>query len=145
MVVEADKEQIKMEIRTTILGTSRDVFEANLIVEIDKSINAILECEEPKIMAIQFRDAEAYNVANLVDVYRRTDGQYVFEGQFHTRQELEEKFAPFCKEISISVVPKELDFGTPREQVDKQFGFIKYHEYNIAGIVGEEYDNKDLG
>lgn len=127
-----------MEIRTTILGTSKDVFETNLIVEIGKSINAILECEEPRIMAIQFRDAEAYNVAYLVDVYRRTDGQYVFEGQFYTRLELEEKFKPFCKEISISVVPKKFDFGTPREQFDKQFGFIEYHEYNIAGTVGRK-------
>lgn len=127
-----------MEIRTTILATSKDVFETNLIVEIGKSINAILECEEPKIMAIQFRDAEAYNVAHLVDVYRRTDGQYVFEGQFYTRLELEEKFAPFCKELSISVVPKEFDFGTPREQIDKQFGFIEYHEYNIAGAWGKK-------
>lgn len=127
-----------MEIRTTILGTSKDVFETNLIVEIGKSINAILECEEPKIMAIQFRDAEAYNVAHLVDVYRRTDGQYVFEGQFYTRLELEEKFAPFCKELSISVVPKELDFGVPRGQVDKQFGFIKYYEYIIGNALEEK-------
>ena len=124
-----------MEIRTTILGTSKENFTANLAVEINKSIESIIECEEPKIMAIQFRDAEAYSVASLVDVYRRTDGQYVFEGQFYTRLELEEKFKPFCKEISISVVPKKFDFGTPREQFDKQFGFIEYHEYNIAGTV----------
>lgn len=127
-----------MEIRTTILATSKDVFETNLIVEIAKSINAIIECEEPKIMAIQFRNAEAYNVANLVDVYRRTDGQYVFEGQFYTRSELEEKFTPFCKELSISVVPKELNSGVPRGQIDKQFGFIEYHEYNIVDIPGRK-------
>jgi len=127
-----------MEIRTTILATSKDVFETNLTVEIAKSINAIIECEEPKIMAIQFRNAEAYNVANLVDVYRRTDGQYVFEGQFYTRSELEEKFTPFCKELSISVVPKELNFGVPRGQIDKQFGFIEYHEYNIVDIPGRK-------
>lgn len=133
-----------MEIRTTILGTSKDIFKTNLIVEIGKSINAILECEEPKIMAIQFKDAEAYNVANLVDVYRRTDGQYVFEGQFYTRSELEEKFKPFCKEISISVVPKELNFETPREQINKQFGFIEYHEYNITDVVGGKCDDKSL-
>lgn len=127
-----------MEIRTTILATSKDVFETNLIVEIAKSINAIIECEEPKIMAIQFRNAEAYNVANLVDVYRRTDGQYVFEGQFYTRSELEEKFTPLCKELSISVVPKELNSGVPRGQIDKQFGFIEYHEYNIVDIPGRK-------
>ena len=98
----------------------------------------VVHCEEPKIMAIQFRKAEAYNVASLVDAYRRTDGQYVFEGQFYTRLELKEKFAPFCKELSISVVPKEFDFGTPREQIDKQFGFIEYHEYNIAGAWGKK-------
>lgn len=97
-----------MEIRTTILGTSKDVFETNLTIEIGKSINAIFECEEPKIMTIQFRNAEAYSVASLVDVYRRTDGQYVFEGQFYTRLELERKFKPFCKEVLISVVPKSL-------------------------------------
>lgn len=127
-----------MEIRTTILGTDKDVFETNLMVEIGKSINTILECEEPKIMAIQFRDAEAYNIARLIDVYRRTDGQYVFEGRFYTRLELEEKFKPFCKEISISIVPKELDLETPREQVDKQFGFIKYCEYNLESVTGEK-------
>ena len=52
-----------MEIRTTILATSKENFAANLTVEINKSINSILECEEPKIMTIQFRNAEEEETA----------------------------------------------------------------------------------
>lgn len=87
---------------------------------------------EAQIMAIQFKDADEYAIAPLIDEYRRSNGQYVREGEFLTRQEVHDKVQPFCKRVCISVAPK--DFGDnqehPLEDFHKKYGYINFTQIN---------------
>ena len=58
------------------------------------------------MMLVQYKDIDRVDLDGFLDCFRRTDGQYVFKGDFYYREELERLVSPYCKEMCISVVPK---------------------------------------
>lgn len=58
------------------------------------------------MMLVQFKDANQSDIDRFVDLFRRTDCQYVFKDEFYYKHEFIEKVSPYCKEMCISVVPK---------------------------------------
>lgn len=87
---------------------------------------------DAQILAIQFKDADERAMAPLIDSYRRSNGKYVREGEFLTRQEVRDQVQPFCKRVCISVAPK--DFGDnqehPLEDFHKKYGYIHFTQIN---------------
>lgn len=87
---------------------------------------------DASIMAIQFKDVDEYDIAKVVDSYRRIDGQYCYQCDFMTREEVYEQVKPYCKRISISIVPKDLGKGDwVASDRQKKFGYI-----NLS-LIGE--------
>lgn len=87
---------------------------------------------DASIMAIQFKDADEYDIEKVVDSYRSIDGQYRYQCDFMTREEVYEQVKPYCKRISISIVPKDLgkgDFVSSDRR--RKFGYI-----NLS-LIGE--------
>ena len=76
------------------------------------------------MMLIQYKDIDKVNLDRFLDTFRRTDGQYVFEGNFYYRNELEEKINPYCKEMCISVVPKMPKNSRDFINTKKDYGYL---------------------
>lgn len=115
-----------------ILACNANDFNNKLTDLIAKDLGNLALNWNTYIMAIQFKDADEYAIAPLIDAYRRSDGQYVREGEFLTRQEVHDQVQPFCKRICISVAPK--DFGDnqehPLEDFHKKYGYIHFTQIN---------------
>lgn len=122
----------KMEYTGLILACNANDFNNKLTDLIANHLGNLALNLDASIMAIQFKDADEYDIEKVVDSYRRTDGQYCYWGDFMTREEVYEQVKPYCKRISISIVPKDLgkgDFVSSDRQ--KKFGYI-----NLS-LIGE--------
>lgn len=115
-----------------ILACNANDFNNKLTDLVARNLGNLALNLDAQIMAIQFKDADEYAIAPLIDAYRRSNGQYVREGEFLTRQEVHDKVQPFCKRICISVAPK--DFGDtqehPLEDFHKKYGYINFTQIN---------------
>lgn len=115
-----------------ILACNANDFNNKLVDLVASKLGYLALNLEAQIMAIQFKDADEYAMAPLIDAYRRSDGQYVKEGEFLTRQEIHDKVQPFCKRVCISVAPK--DFGDtqehPLKDFYKKYGYINFTQIN---------------
>ena len=90
---------------------------------------------DSRVLAIQFADIDDGLIEqHIYHHFMRTDGQFVFEGCSRTGDEILEEIKPFCKQISISYLPKSYDdkdkFLLENEK-RKRFGRINYYELNL--------------
>lgn len=90
------------------------------------------------MMLVQYKDIDRVDLDGFLDCFRRTDGQYVFNGYFYYRKELEKIVNPYCKEMCISVVPKisknNKDFIDPKNN----YGYLTVATMTpTIGICGE--------
>lgn len=114
-----------MEYTGLILANSEIDFNIKLTDLIARHVGNLALNLDASIMAIQFKDADEYDIEKVVDSYRRTDGQYCYWGDFMTREEVYEQIKPYCKRISISIVPKDLGKGDwVASDSHKKFGYI---------------------
>lgn len=114
-----------MEYTGLILACNANDFNNKLTDLIAKHVGNIALNLDASIMAIQFKDADEYDIAKVVDSYRRTNGQYCYWGDFMTREEVYAQVKPYCKRISISVAPKDLGKGDwVASDSHKKFGYI---------------------
>lgn len=115
----------KMEYTGLILACNANDFNNKLTDLIANHLGNLALNLDASIMAIQFKDADEYDIEKVVDSYRRTDGQYCYWGDFMTREEVYEQVKPYCKRISISIVPKDLGKGDwVASDSHKKFGYI---------------------
>ena len=89
-------------------------------------------------MTIQFKDLDPWFVDEYLHQFERIDGQYVFEGEFIHREDLEKKLEPFMKEMCVSLLPK-----GPREKGKhinerEEYGYIQYYEMSPTMVIGEK-------
>lgn len=128
----------KMEYTGLILANSEIDFNIKLTDLIAKHVGNLALNLDASIMAIQFKDADEYDIAKVVDSYRRIDGQYCYQCDFMTREEVYAQVKPYCKRISISVVPKDLGNGDwVASDSHKKFGYI-----NLATLTPSKSQNK---
>ena len=90
--------------KANILAYNKDMFAIAVANNISKFI--VDFNIDTDMMLVQYKNINRLDLDRFIDSFRRTDGQYVFEGNFYCRNELEEKVNPYCKEMCISVVPK---------------------------------------
>lgn len=115
-----------------ILANSEIDFNIKLTDLIAKHVGNLALNLDASIMAIQFKDADEYDIEKVVDSYRSIDGQYRYQCDFMTREEVYEQVKPYCKRISISIAPKDLgkgDFVSSDRR--RKFGYI-----NLS-LIGE--------
>lgn len=122
-----------MELQGLILAKDEQEFAAKLTAFIANAAYKIATTQMPKVMAIQFKEASPQNIDDFIFMnFCRADGQFVFNGEFYTHNELYEKIKPFCKGISISIVTKDLGNTYHEEEFNKRFGFINYKEITMT-------------
>lgn len=90
------------------------------------------------MMLIQYKNIDRVDLDRFLDCFRRIDGQYVFNGDFYYREELERLVNPYCKEMCISVVPKmsknSRDFIDPKNN----YGYLKIATINPTTSICNE-------
>lgn len=90
--------------KAIILAYNKDMFTASVADNISKFM---LDFNiDTDMMLIQYKNIDRADLDRFLDSFRRIDGQYVSNGDFYYREELEEIINPYCKEMCISVVPK---------------------------------------
>lgn len=98
---------------------------------------------DSRILAIQFADIDDVLIkGHIYQHFMRTDGQFVFEGCFRTGGEILEEIKPFCKQISISYLPKsydDKDIFLLENEKRKRFGQINYCELNLKNMTKEGF------
>lgn len=90
--------------KAIILAYSKDMFTFTVASYMKKFMDDFNI--DTDMMLVQYRDIDRVDLDGFLDCFRRTDGQYVFNGDFYYRKELEKIVSPYCKEMCISVVPK---------------------------------------
>lgn len=90
--------------KAVILAYNKDMFAASVANNISKLI--VDFNIDTDMMLIQYKNIDRVNLDRFLDSFRRIDCQYVFEGNFYYRDELEKIVSPYCKEMCISVFPK---------------------------------------
>lgn len=92
--------------KTKILAYNKEMLTAAIANNFYKFM-ADAAIENPSdMMLIQFKDIDTADIDIFVEEFRRTDCQYVFEGEFYFKRELIDRMKLYCKEMCISVVPK---------------------------------------
>lgn len=95
-----------------------------------------IAAESTMVLAIQFRDVDYLQIEDYIyRTFLYMDRKFLYEGDLYTHQEIYEKVEPYCKEISISVLPKKFDANYPNGDAKKHFGFIEYQEINFKGDI----------
>lgn len=90
--------------KAKILAYSKDMFTSAVANNIKKFMGEFNV--DTDMMLVQYKNIDRVDLDGFLDCFRRTDGRYVFEGNFYYRNELEKIVSPYCKEMCISVVPK---------------------------------------
>ena len=90
--------------KAKILAYSEDMFTSAVANNIKKFMNDFNI--DTDMMLIQCKNIDRVDLDGFLDSFRRIDNQYVFNGDFYYRKELEKIVNPYCKEMCISVVPK---------------------------------------
>lgn len=90
--------------KAKILAYSKDMFTSAVASNIKNFMEDFNI--DTDMMLIQYKNIDRVDLDIFLDSFRRTDGQYVFNGDFYYRNELEKIVGPYCKEMCISVVPK---------------------------------------
>lgn len=90
--------------KAKILAYSKDMFATAVASNIKKFMNDFNI--DTDMMLVQYKNIDKVDLDSFLDSFRRIDNQYVFNGDFYYRKELEKIVNPYCKEMCISVVPK---------------------------------------
>lgn len=90
--------------KAKILAYSKDMFASAVANNIKKLMDDFNV--DTDMMLVQCRNIDRADLDRFLDSFRRIDNQYVFNGDFYYRNELEKIVGPYCKEMCISVVPK---------------------------------------
>lgn len=61
-----------------------------------------------RYMTLQFSKAPADKIWDKVKSYMRTDGQYVYYGEFVRDVDIYNRIEPYCKQVDIDIVPIEV-------------------------------------
>lgn len=107
--------------RAKILAYSKSMFVATLLDYMQMFMDNF---DPDNMMLLQYRDVNRVDLDIFLDSFRRTDGQYVFMGNFYFRGELEEMVKPYCKEVCISVAPKMPKNNGDYIDTKKDYGYL---------------------
>ena len=108
--------------KAKILAYSKDMFTSAVANNIKKFMDEFNV--DTDMMLVQYKDIDRVDLDRFLDCFRRIDGQYVFNGDFYYREELERLVSPYCKEMCISVVPKMPKNNGDFIDAKKDYGYL---------------------
>lgn len=108
--------------KTKILAYSKDMF-TFIVASYTKKFMDDFNIDTD-MMLIQYKNINRVDLDKFLDCFRRIDGQYVFNGDFYYREELEKIVNPYCKEMCISVVPKMPKNNGDFIDTKKDYGYL---------------------
>ena len=108
--------------KAKILAYSKDMFTSAVASNIKNFIDDFNV--DTDMMLVQYKDIDRVDLDRFLDCFRRTDGQYVFKGDFYYREELERLVSPYCKEMCISVVLKMPKNNGDFIDTKKDYGYL---------------------
>ena len=108
--------------KAKILAYSKDMFTSAVASNMKKFMDDFNI--DTNMMLIQYKDIDRVDLDSFLDNFRRIDGQYVFEGDFYYKNELEKILSPYCKEMCISVVPKMSKNNRDLIGTKKDYGYL---------------------
>ena len=118
--------------KAKILAYSKDMFVATFLNYMKNFMDDFNI--DTDMMLIQYKNIDRADLDRFLDGFRRTDGQYVFEGNFYYRNELEKIVSPYCKEMCISVVTKMPKNNRDFIDTKKDYGYLTIA--TMSPIVG---------
>lgn len=118
--------------KAKILAYSKDMFVATFLNYMKNFMDDFNI--DTDMMLIQYKNIDRADLDRFLDGFRRTDGQYVFEGNFYYRNELEKIVSPYCKEMCISVVTKMPKNNRDFIDTKKDYGYLTI--VTMSPIVG---------
>lgn len=118
--------------KAKILAYSKDMFTSAVASNVKKFTDDFNI--DTDMMLIQYKNIDRADLDGFLDCFRRTDGQYVFEGNFYYRNELEKIVSPYCKEMCISVVTKMPKNNRDFIDTKKDYGYLTIA--TMSPIVG---------
>lgn len=122
--------------KAKILAYSEDMFISAVANNIKKFMNDFNI--DTDMMLIQYKNIDRVDLDGFLDSFRRIDNQYVFNGDFYYRKELEKIVNPYCKEMCISVVPKISKNGRDFIDPKNNYGYLTVATMTpTIGICGE--------
>lgn len=122
--------------KAKILAYSEDMFTSAAASNIKKFMNDFNI--DTDMMLVQYKNIDRVDLDRFLDSFRRIDNQYVFNGDFYYREELEKIVNPYCKEMCISVVPKMSKNGRDFIDPKKNYGYLTIATVApTIGICGE--------
>lgn len=108
--------------KAKILAYSKDMFKTAVASYMKKFMDDFnIDID---MMLIQYKNIDRVDLDKFLDCFRRIDGQYVFNGDFYYREELEKIVSPYCKEMCISVVPKMPKNGRDFIDPKNNYGYL---------------------
>lgn len=110
--------------KATILAYNKNMLAELVASNIYKFMTDFDTNNSTDMMLVQFKDANQGDIDKFVDLFRRTDCQYVFKDEFYYKYELIEKVSPYCKEMCISVVPKMPKNNGDFIDTKKDYGYL---------------------
>lgn len=124
--------------KAKILAYSKDMFTSAVASYMKKFMDDFNI--DTDMMLVQYKDIDRVDLDRFIDSFRRIDNQYVFNGDFYYRNELEKIVNPYCKEMCISVVPKmsknNRDFIDPKDN----YGYLTI--VNVTPTMGIQNEVK---
>ena len=108
--------------KAKILAYSKDMFTSAVANNIKKFMDEFNV--DTDMMLVQYKNIDRVDLDRFIDSFRRIDNQYVFNGDFYCRNELEKIVNPYCKEMCISVVPKMPKNSGDFINTKKDYGYL---------------------
>lgn len=108
--------------KAKILAYSKDMFTSAVANNIKKFMDEFNV--DTDMMLVQYKNIDRADLDKFLDCFRRVDDQYVFNGDFYYRKELEKIVNPYCKEMCISVVPKISKNGRDFIDPKNNYGYL---------------------
>ncbi len=90
-----------------VIATNEHEFAQSLESILYSEAMSILH-DDTKYVTMQFSKAPAAMIWDKVKSYMRTDGQYVYYGEFVRDTDIYHAIEPYCKQVRFDIVPIEV-------------------------------------
>ena len=90
-----------------VIATNEDEFAQSLKSILYSEAMSILR-DDTKYITMQFSKAPEAMIRDKVASYMRTDGLYVYHGEFVYDTDIYQAIEPYCKQVRFDIVPVEV-------------------------------------
>lgn len=125
-----------MEIIKQVIASNEKEFAIIMKQATEKIFLDVATNDIGSIVAIQFKEVEPFWIEKYIDEnYRISNGLYASEDGYIDRYTVFEKLTKFSREISVSIVPKDLGKGLISENLKRTaYGYVNVYYCDIPTV-----------